>query len=145
MRPRAPFVYNFTRRGRWKRLTVFSRFHGQEDGADYFTVEVTTRDTSPAALAALRADFEAHARDLGMVDGELEWVGEHVAERAYPVFRVGDPERVEAERQRVMRHGVALTGRQGRFEYLSSGRAASDARTLGRRLRDAGAHAGASA
>jgi hypothetical protein len=102
---------------------------------DWFTVEVTTRDTAPAALAELRDEFEAHARDLGMLDGPPELVGQRVTERAYPVFRVGDPERVEAERQRVARMGVALAGRQGRFEYQSSAHAALQARRLGRALR----------
>lgn len=138
MRPEAAFVYNFSRRGRWKRITNFSRFYGPEAGMDWFTVEVTTRDTAPAALAELREEFEAHAAGLGMLDGRPELLGERVTERAYPVFRVGDPERVEAERQRVMRMGIALTGRQGRFEYQSSAHAAIHARRLARALRPQG-------
>jgi hypothetical protein len=138
MRPEAPFVYNFSRRGRWKRITNFARFYGPEEGMDWFTVEVTTRDTAPAALAELRDEFEAHARDLRMLDGPPELLGQRVTERAYPVFRVGDPERVEAERQRVARMGIALAGRQGRFEYQSSAHAALQARRLGRTLRPGG-------
>ncbi|HET6764154.1 MAG TPA: FAD-dependent oxidoreductase [Longimicrobiaceae bacterium] len=135
MRPEAPFVYNFSRRGRWKRITNFARFYAPEDGMDWFTVEITTRDTTPAALAELRDEFEAHARDLGMLDGLPELLGQQVTERAYPVFRVGDPARVEAERRRVAAMGVALAGRQGRFEYQSSALAAVQARSVGRGLR----------
>ena len=130
VRPDAAFLYNFSRRGRWKRITVFSRFYGPADGADWFTVEVTAPDTSPAALAELRADFEAHARDAGLTEGVPALVGQHVTERAYPVFRVGDPERVQAERRRLEAHGIGLSGRQGRFEYLSSAAAADGARRL---------------
>ena len=134
LRPQAPFVYNFTRRGRWKRLTCFSRFFGRDQGQDWFTVEVTTRDTSANALKELREDFEAHARDLGMLEGPPELLGNLVTERAYPVFRVGDPELVEAERQRLDRLGILLTGRQGRFEYQSSSVAAARARDVAREL-----------
>ncbi len=130
VRPDAPFLYNFSRRGRWKRITVFSRFYGPADGADWFTVEVTARDTSPGALAELRADFEAHAREVGLTDGAPTLVGQHVTERAYPIFRVGDPARVEAERRRLEAHGISLSGRQGRFEYVSSAAAAARARQL---------------
>lgn len=143
MRPTAPFVYNFSRRARWKRITNFGRFYGRETSMDWFTVEVTTRDTAPAALDELRAEFEAHARDLGMLDGPAELVGQAVTERAYPVFRVGDPERVEAERRRVTEMGIALTGRQGRFEYQSSAHAALHARRVAGALRRPGAGVGA--
>jgi protoporphyrinogen oxidase len=145
MRPEAPFVYNFTRRGRWKRITNFARFYGPEEGMDWFTVEVTTRDTAPAALAELRDEFEAHARDLRMLDGAPELLGQRVTERAYPVFRVGDPARVAAERERVTRTGVALTGRQGRFEYQSSAHAAVQARRLAGTLRQGRRRTGAGA
>ena len=134
LRPQAPFVYNFTRRGRWKRLTCFSRFHGRDQSQDWFTVEVTTRDTSVNALEELREEFEAHARDLGMLEGTPELLGSLVTERAYPVFRIGDPELVAAERQRLHRVGILLTGRQGRFEYQSSSVAAARARDVAREL-----------
>lgn len=130
IRPDACFLYNFSRRGRWKRITVFSRFYGPADGADWFTVEVTAPDTSPAALEALRADFEAHAREIGLTDGEPVLAGQHVTERAYPVFRIGDPEKVQAERERLEAHGISLSGRQGRFEYVSSALAAERARQV---------------
>lgn len=130
LRPDACFLYNFSRRGRWKRITVFSRFYGPADGADWFTVEVTAPDTSPAALAELRADFEAHAHEVRLTDGEPTLAGQHVTERAYPIFRIGDPERVQAERRRLEAHGISLSGRQGRFEYVSSATAAAGARRL---------------
>jgi len=53
-----------------------------------------------------------------------------VTERAYPVFRVGDTPKLDADRARLRDLGVHLVGRQGAFEYLSSHAVASEARRL---------------
>lgn len=130
VRPAAPLLYNFSETGRWKRITVFSGYYGRRDDADWLTVEVSARDTSPAALAAARDEFERHAAELGMFEGAPERLGERLTSNAYPVFRVGDPERVARERARLEAFGVRLLGRQGSFEYLSSNAAAQRARRV---------------
>jgi hypothetical protein len=128
LRPRGALLYNFTLGGRWKRLTAFSRYYGLHDGIDYWTVEATTRDRSPAALDALRRDFEEHAGGLGVFEEGPAFLDGHVTEHAYPVFHRGESADVEAERARILEHGIDQVGRQGSFEYLSSDAVASKAR-----------------
>lgn len=142
VRPGGSALYNFSAEGRWKRITVFSRYYGRKGGTDYLTVEVSTRDISPPSLQALREDFERHAAGLGMFEGRPEYVGDQVTPRAYPVFRVGDPERVAAERAKLARYGIPLIGRQGDHVYLSSQgvaqRAAALAAQVGRDVQASG-------
>ncbi|HKP75597.1 MAG TPA: FAD-dependent oxidoreductase, partial [Longimicrobiaceae bacterium] len=130
VKPRAPLLYNFSETGQWKRITVFSGYYGRHDGRDYLTVEVSARDTSPAALERARDEFERHAEALGMFESPPERLGEHLTANAYPVFRLGDPARVEKERQKLEAFGIRLLGRQGSFEYLSSNAAAQRARRV---------------
>ena len=130
VRPDAPLLYNFSETGQWKRITVFSGYYGRRDGQDYLTVEVSARDTSPAALDRAQEEFERHAAALEMFEGAPERLGRHLTPNAYPVFRIGDPERVARERRRLEEHGIRLLGRLGNFEYLSSNAAAQRARRV---------------
>jgi hypothetical protein len=115
--PDAGSLYNFTPRGGWKRLAIFSKFYGREEGEDYFTVEITTRETDEPTKAALRADFEQHVRDLELFAGDVRWVGDCVSQDAYPVLRRGCKALAEDRRRRLQSQGIRLAGRQGRFEY----------------------------
>lgn len=130
LRPPGTVLYNMSRGGSWKRLTVFSRWYGAPSpGEDYFTVEITTRDTSPATLDALRHGFEADARRLGIVAGTaLRCVGHEVTERAYPVFHHGEADRMADDHAALRQSGLIAVGRQGRFAFISSHQAARDAR-----------------
>lgn len=122
--------FNFTSTARWKRITAYSKYYGQVNGRDYWSVETTTKDVSPANLASIRAEFESHARANGLIHGELHQHGEMVTERAYPVFRPGDGVRVQAERNKLMAFGLDFVGRQGAFEFLSSEEVAAKAKQL---------------
>jgi Protoporphyrinogen oxidase len=128
----ASFLYNFTSRGKWKRITLFSNFYGKIGGSDYFTVEITTQDTSPQHLEMLRADFETHADALSLCEPDvpLQYLGSIVTERAYPLFQRGKSQELQAERDRLTAAGIDFVGRQGNFAYLSSHAAAQQAACL---------------
>jgi len=117
----ATVLYNFTHRGRWKRLTVFSRHYGPADrDDDYFTVEVTTRFTDPQTLAEARHDFEEHACALGLTAQRPQLVGDAVTPNAYPVFRNETAEALHQAKAEMRTFGFDLVGRQGKFEYSTS-------------------------
>jgi protoporphyrinogen oxidase len=130
----AAIQFNFTSTARWKRITAFSKYYGPHQDRDYWTVEVTSRDVSPAALQSMRAEFEQHARANGLIEGELQHHGEVVTERAYPIFQHGDAARLQIEREKLTAAGIDYVGRQGAFEYLASHDTATKARALAARV-----------
>lgn len=127
---RASIIYNFTLHGFWKRITVFSSYYGQHQGQDYLTVEATTQDISERALAALRHDFEQHALHYGLFLEPPQFMGATVTERAYPIFRGGESDRLLREKSKLSTFGIDFVGRQGNFEYLSSHETAARAKKL---------------
>lgn len=126
----AAAFFNFTYSGKWKRITVFSKFYGMEEGQDYFTVEVTAQDTSPEAVEEARRDFEQHARKFNLLEGEPEFVGSEITPRAYPIYRRGQMPAIEREKAALRNFGIDLVGRQGNFEYVISDVVAQRAQTL---------------
>jgi hypothetical protein len=128
----ASYLYNFTMSGFWKRISNFSAFYGQANGNDYFTVEVTTQDISPQHVEMLRLDFETHAAALGLCVPAvpLQYLGNSITERAYPLFRRGKAKEVQAERDRLTAAGIDFVGRQGQFAYISAHAAAEQAAAL---------------
>lgn len=126
----AAVVCNLTRSGRWKRLVDFSAIYGPHEGSGYFVVEVTTRASDAESIAEAEGDFRAHTAAHGFFPRGLEFVGAHVTEHAYPVYRVSDAGRVIAARERLTAWGIDLLGRQGRFDYSTSAMVATQARVL---------------
>ncbi len=129
--------FNFSNEGAWKRITVFSRFYKPtQKGSDYFTVEVTSNDVSPAKIAAAAKDFEQHANKVGLFDGTPSLEGSHVSYHAYPVYRRGQSTAVELEKTRLREFGIDLLGRQGNFEYVISNVVAKRAAELSGKIAD---------
>lgn len=124
--------FNFALDGAWKRITVFSRFYKPlPSGEDYFTVEVTTdEDVSEKRIAEVAQDFEQHAERYGLLKGKPELQGSHISIDAYPVYRSGQLDAIESEKQRLRDAGVDLLGRQGNFEYVISNIVARRAKEL---------------
>ncbi|HVR38212.1 MAG TPA: hypothetical protein VMU84_03895, partial [Thermoanaerobaculia bacterium] len=77
--------------------------------------------------------FEHHARAVGLI-AESTFVDHTLTPRAYPVFRLGETEGIEADRQTLRALGINLAGRQGRFEFLTSHVAAEQARKVAQAL-----------
>ena len=132
-------LFNYSFGGDWKRLTLFSHYHGTVDGDDYFTVECTARDTEVVDLEARRRAFEAHIAGWPVLRGRLDYRGGAVTPRAYPVFRVGEEHLVKESRRQLEATGITLAGRQGRFEYLSSADVASRSRAVAEHMSGRGA------
>lgn len=126
----AAVLCNLTRHGRWKRAVAFSELYGPKDGDEYFTVEVTTRNASPADVVEADGDFRRHVQELGFYRGSLTLEGTHVTEHAYPIYRVREVEMLRDVRRRLEAWGVDLLGRQGRFDYVTSSVVAANARTM---------------
>jgi hypothetical protein len=127
-------LFNYSYDGEWKRFTLFSRYHGTLDGEEYFTVECTAPDTETVDLEARRRAFETHVRRWPILRGQLDYRGGLVTPRAYPVFRAGEEPLMKESRHRLEATGLALSGRQGRFEYKSSGDVAKGSRELAERM-----------
>jgi len=123
------FIYNFTRDGRWKRISVFSRTYREDDGLERFGVEVTIREGQLIDIELLQAEFESHAAKIGLL-ARLERLGSHVTEKAYPVFPNGQYAQVLRDRAEAEALGIRLTGRQGLFAYFSSAESAAHARKI---------------
>lgn len=126
---------NFTHEGDWKKLTAFSKCYGMEGGRDYFTVEMTTREPSDELRDRFYEDFTAHARRLGVVEGDVEMAGSRITRDAYPVFHREGGAAIAAGRARLREAGIEFVGRQGNFEYSSSGVVAGRARSFATRFR----------
>jgi protoporphyrinogen oxidase len=132
--PETPILYNFTNSGRWKRMTIFSRYYGKSRGMDFLTVEVTTTDNSAQRREELMTDFESHAMRYGLFRSPPMRVGEALTAQAYPLFRPNQAQNVQRELKRIQSHGVYTAGRQGNHEYLSSHDAALQARDVARKI-----------
>lgn len=130
----AAVVCNLTTSGRWKRLVDFTALYGKGGASHFVTVEVTSRDASAEAASDADRDFRQHARANGLYHGEIEYLGAHVTEHAYPVYRVSDTGRVHEARARLTAWGIDLLGRQGRFEYSTSALVAAQARILASKI-----------
>jgi protoporphyrinogen oxidase len=115
-------LYNFSHRGDWKRLTMFSHFFGPAAGCEYFGVEVTTNDSGPDLVARVAAAFEADVAAKHLFEGTLTFVGSNELEHAYPVYVQGAIERADAMMAALRAFGVESMGRQGGFDYLPTAR-----------------------
>jgi hypothetical protein len=131
----ATYLYNFTPRGRWKRITTFSAMYGRDHGHAWFTVEGTLgAGDGGASLDACRRDFEETAAAFGLFDGTPEYLDGLVSAHAYPVYRPHNLPAIRAAREALRDRGFVLVGRQGAFEYLGSAAIVANARATAREL-----------
>lgn len=120
-------LFNYTRRGCWKRITLFSRYYGRAANGDgYFSLECV--GGAEADELSLHRDFREHARALGLFTGTLSLEGSAITRDAYPVYRRADAGMLEETKARVRALGIDSLGRQGAFEFLSSAEAAAGSR-----------------
>lgn len=138
----ATLLHNFTLEGLWKRVTTFSLYYTAPAGEQYFVVEGTLKENVDLDEALLREDFESHVRRLGLYRGILKYQGCILTDHAYPVYRLGNLERVLAAKVKLRELGIDLSGRQGEFDYISSSDAAGSAQRLARAILENLAHAG---
>ncbi len=120
----APILYNFSREGAWKRVTVYSDWYGTSNGREYFTTEVIGQWVDDSVEIADR-DFRAHCANNGLLIGDLQLEGGHVLRNAYPIYTQGSGQRAR-DAVRVLREfGLESLGRQGAFQYQPTARAST--------------------
>jgi len=135
LRHDATYLYNFTPRGRWKRITTFSELYGRSGGHAWFTVEGTLdAGDRGVSLDACRRDFDETSAAFGLFDGSPEYLDGLVSDHAYPVYRPHNLPSIQAARAALAGRGFELVGRQGAFEYLGSATIAANARVTAREL-----------
>lgn len=135
----AGMLYNFTDRHLWKRLTLFSDYYGPAPNGDhYFVVECTHRADDPTTAEELAADFEKHVDGLPIFNGELRYLESIFTRNAYPFLSGDDLASVATAKAELNDFGVAMTGRQGGFRYMTSHMTALAAQELARSLQEIG-------
>lgn len=112
-------LFNFTAEGRWKRMTLHSRFYPSGAG-DHMSIEITSRDGAAERPEEHLRTASAQLREAGLIDGELVMLGHQVTGNAYPLHTQGVTAAAEALRARIIACGVELAGRQGNFDYIPS-------------------------
>jgi hypothetical protein len=118
----ANVLYNFSRTGRWKRLTMFSDHYGAVEGREYFAVEVNAWEamlsTNQDPVRSARDDFLADIARKGLFDGDLRFEGSHRLPNAYPTYPAGAMGTAGRAISDLRELGVESLGRQGGFDYL---------------------------
>lgn len=114
-------LYNFSKDGLWKRLTVQSDFYGKSKDREFFSVEVNSGPIDGDANEADR-DFRKHAGENGLFSGDLRFEGSHTLANAYPVYTHDAALRAKAAIAALRRLGVESIGRQGAFDYQPTAR-----------------------
>ncbi len=117
-------LYNFSREGAWKRVTVFSDFYGEAGGRQYFTAEVIGREVGDSPTTA-EEDFRAHCSANGLFIGDLRLEGHHVLRNAYPIYTQGSGQRARDAIRALREFGLESLGRQGGFQYQPTARAST--------------------
>lgn len=114
-------LYNFSDRGAWKRLTVYSDFYGPAEGREYFAVEVIG-DRVGCSVDAAAADFRQHTNQNGLFVGDLRLEGSHLVTQAYPIYTDGAGDRAAQAVAALRELGIESFGRQGAFRYQPTAR-----------------------
>jgi hypothetical protein len=114
-------LYNFSHKGAWKRLTVYSDFYGRCGNREYFAVEVISNHIQGSVEDAER-DFRAHVAANQLFTGDLKLEGHQFLENAYPIYK-GQAD-LEASRavKALKAVGIESFGRQGGFNYQPTAR-----------------------
>jgi hypothetical protein len=119
-----PILYNFSREGAWKRVTVYSDFYGPSNGREFFTAEVIGQWVGNSVETAER-DFRAHCSANGLFAGDLRLEGSYVLDNAYPIYTQGSGERARDAIRALRGFGLESLGRQGAFQYQPTARAST--------------------
>ncbi|MFC4693803.1 NAD(P)-binding protein [Geodermatophilus arenarius] len=117
-------LYNFSREGAWKRVTVYSDFYGRAGGREFFTAEVIGERVGDSVERAER-DFLDHTQANGLLTGDLRLEGGNVLQNAYPIYTHGSGDRAREGVRALRAFGLESLGRQGAFQYQPTARAST--------------------
>lgn len=113
---RSQILYNFSTRGRWKRLTMYSDLYGRAAGdVEYFTVEIPVPSSD---VAELEQEFRQSVAQTDLFRGCLTLEGHESTQFAYPLYTAGATKLRRDLIQQLAERGVESAGRQGKFDYL---------------------------
>lgn len=116
-------LYNFHATGRWKRATFHSDHYGARNGREYFCLEIPHyHEPIPAPEDAMEA-FARSVQRLGLLRGDLKLEGSELLHHAYPAYVQGTSARLRRALGELEALGIRAVGRQGRFDYLPTGKA----------------------
>jgi len=111
-------LFNFHKRGLWKRATIYSRLYPQAPtDREFFGVEVTIPAGGQHEPDKAFADFCDHLTELGIAD-DLKLEGSEHLKAVYPLISRDSAEIQQGMLNRIKESGIVTVGRQGRFEYL---------------------------
>ena len=131
----ATILYNFTPSGSWKRIVFLSRYYGQHQGQDYFTVEVPGGTHTP--MERLTSAFEQQITALNLMEGTYQYLGHATTQTAYPLYRVNSMAELRQTQSALRAFGLELVGRQAEFSHIGSSQVAGRARHLATALGEA--------
>ncbi|ACT96609.1 NAD(P)-binding protein [Dyadobacter fermentans] len=131
-------LFNFSRKGKWKRVTFHSNYYNIEKGDDaprrhYFVVEsMPSKDevVNPLLAKELDSDFRGTFEKTKLQDAfkNISLKGHRITENGYPVFgKSFDRRKVDAFHEELLNLDIHNIGRQGEFDHVSSSDASKSA------------------
>ncbi|WFS03322.1 FAD-dependent oxidoreductase [Rhizobium tumorigenes] len=117
-------IYNFSHKGNWKRLTMYSDFYGCVRGRQYFGVEVIVRH-GDGSVEVAHSKFIEHVHENRLFKGDLKLEGGMTLDHAYPVYKKGAAQVAEDAIGELRMFGIESLGRQGGFNYQPTARAST--------------------
>ncbi|SNB75054.1 Protoporphyrinogen oxidase [Arboricoccus pini] len=112
-------LFNFTAEGRWKRLTMHSRFYAGYDH-DHMSIEITSKDGAAEPVEEHLAAISRQLQATGLLKAPLELLGHSLTGHAYPLYRQGVMAASQRLQAQLKAFGIELAGRQGNFDYIPS-------------------------
>jgi hypothetical protein len=100
---------------------MYSDFHGQENGREYFTVEVIGNHVD-FSTEVVEQNFRRHVHTNHLFDGNLRLEGSIVFANAYPIYSEGSHERAAQAIIALKAAGIGSFGRQGGFNSQPTAR-----------------------
>jgi protoporphyrinogen oxidase len=124
--PEGYAIFNFTERGKWKRITIHSAYYGTDRGKHYFVVESLPENTdmSQEEMASqldrdFRDTFTNTSYEADVATAKL--IGSKVIPNAYPIYgKDFDPTVIDRLKVDLGKSSAYLVGRQGEFDYANS-------------------------
>jgi protoporphyrinogen oxidase len=127
--PNCHVLFNFGKKGFWKRVTFHSCYY-ETQGKHFFNVEsipneAHLQEDNPVSI--LDQDFRETFLNIswGEKFQNIKLVGHNLTPNAYPIYKKDfDVKVIDALKQYFASKDIHLVGRQGEFDYISSGDAA---------------------
>ncbi|MCF0071104.1 FAD-dependent oxidoreductase [Dyadobacter sp. CY261] len=136
--PECFVLFNFSRKGKWKRITFHSNYYNIEKTDNtprrhYFVVEsMPAKDelSNPLLTIELDSDFRKTFETTKLQDTfeNISLIGHRITENGYPVFgKSFDRTKVNDFHEGLLNWDIHNIGRQGEFDHVSSSDASRSA------------------